>query len=122
MRRLSALGCGLAAAVLASQCSAAGARANPEPRAESREPVVITISNFQFAPSELSVDVGDTIVWVNRDGFTHTSTADSAAWSSPELSVGERFRYVAKAPGRYRYHCAAHPVMTGVVTVVTGNR
>jgi len=79
--------------------------------------VVVAIQDFDFAPRDVSLTVGDTVVWVNRDSFVHTSTADSTAWSSPDLSPGDRFELVVRTPGRFAYHCAAHPVMHGTLSV-----
>jgi plastocyanin len=91
------------------------------PRAQSPAPPeavrVVQISSFAFAPAELTVRRGDTVVWLNQDAFPHTTTADSAAWSSPELARSGRFTFVAGRAGRYPYHCAAHPVMRGVLVV-----
>ena len=87
------------------------------PRAEHREPRTIIISEFRFVPPEIVVSAGDTVVWENRDAFVHTSTADSATWQSGELRHGHRFRLVPGKAGRYEYHCAAHPVMRGVLNV-----
>jgi plastocyanin len=77
----------------------------------------VVIREFAFAPPELSLTVGDTVMWVNKDSFVHTSTSDSTAWSSPDLSPGDRFEFVVRTPGRFAYHCAAHPVMHGTLTV-----
>jgi len=63
------------------------------------------------------VAAGDAIEWVNQDGFTHTTTADSAAWSSPDMAAGGRFVFRSKRPGRFSYHCAAHPTMRGMLVV-----
>jgi plastocyanin len=86
---------------------------HPPPRTQHP----ISIKDFRFAPTELTVAVGDSVAWTNGDSFPHTATADSGAWSSPELSAGSRFVFVPKRAGRYPYHCAAHPVMRGVVVV-----
>lgn len=91
------------------------------PRARDPEGQTIGIEHFAFAPTELRVTLGDTVVWLNQDPFTHTTTADSAAWSSPELASGQRFAMVATRQGRFSYHCAAHPVMRGVL-IVQGRR
>jgi len=77
----------------------------------------VSIRGFAFAPARIEVAVGDTVVWTNTDQFAHTTTADSSAWSSPELRPGERFTWIASTPGRFDYHCAAHPVMRGTVVV-----
>jgi len=85
----------------------------------SRTPRVeyVSIRGFAFAPAELDVVVGDTVVWTNTDQFIHTTAADSAAWSSPELRTGERFMWIARGTGQLSYHCAAHPTMRGSIVV-----
>lgn len=87
------------------------------PRTTSHEPHTVGIAGFAFTPGELTISVGDTVVWRNDDSFPHTASADSGAWSSPELRRGERFRFVATRPGRFSYHCSAHPVMRATLIV-----
>ena len=101
----------LAAAALVA-CAAVRGSANPAPK-----PVGVDIRGFAFVPAEAAAGVGDSVVWTNRDALPHTATADSGAWSSPELGGASRFVFVAKRPGRFSYHCAAHPVMRGVLVV-----
>jgi plastocyanin len=83
----------------------------------ARQAVVIRISDFKFSPPEIVVAARDSVVWVNDDAFAHTSTADNGTWSSPEFAKGGRYALVAPAPGRYTYHCAAHPGMKAVLEV-----
>jgi plastocyanin len=78
---------------------------------------IVHVSGFKFVPAEITVGARDSIVWVNDDAFAHTTTADNGAWASAELVKGGRFALIAPAPGRYTYHCAAHPAMTGVLQV-----
>jgi plastocyanin len=94
---------------------ASAAHATPTPPL----PVGATVSirAFVFTPAELVVALGDSVVWTNADPLAHTTASDSSAWSSPELRSGERFVWVASSRGRYPYHCAAHPVMRGVIVV-----
>jgi plastocyanin len=106
MKRLPALGLVLSACIASSL-----------PRAEGREPKSVAIAGFRFAPAELTVSSGDTITWTNDDTFQHTTASDSGVWTSPELGRGQRFVYVASRPGRYPYHCAAHPVMRATIVV-----
>ncbi|HEU4995695.1 MAG TPA: hypothetical protein VFT29_12800 [Gemmatimonadaceae bacterium] len=65
----------------------------------------------------IEVTVGDTVRWLNQDPLRHTTTSDTSVWSSSELSRGEQFAFVAGKPGRYGYHCSAHPVMRGTLLV-----
>jgi len=111
--RARRIGIATLAALAASGCVA-------KHRAEAigaRPPVFIRISDFKFTPAELVVSMRDSVVWVNDDAFAHTTTADNRAWASAELPKGGRFALVAPAPGRYAYHCAAHPTMKAVLEV-----
>ena len=78
---------------------------------------IIQIKDFAFAPAELMISSGDTVIWINSDGFAHSVASDSGAWSSPELAKGAQFTLVGPRPGRYPYHCAAHPTMRGVLLI-----
>jgi plastocyanin len=88
----------------------------PERRAVPQR-LVVRVAQFAYAPAELHAALGDTIEWENADIVPHTTAADSGAWSSGEVGVGSRFRYVAERAGRFPYHCAAHPVMHGLLVV-----
>lgn len=88
-----------------------------QPQVTGPLPHPVSIAGFAFAPAELTVSVGDTVVWKNDDALPHTASADSGAWSSPELRQGERFRFVTTRSGRFPYHCAAHPVMRATLVV-----
>lgn len=81
--------------------------------------VTVDIANFAFNPSEITVSVGTTVEWVNRDPVVHTSTSDTGLWDSGPLSgrgVG-RFRFTFDTPGSYTYHCEPHPWMTARIVV-----
>jgi len=42
--------------------------------------VPISIMNFAFNPSDVTINVGDTVTWTNNDPVTHTTTSDSLVW------------------------------------------
>ena len=77
----------------------------------------VVINSFEFTPEQLTVAPGDTVTWDNEDVFVHTVTADSGAWSSPELHRGQHFIWVTSDTGRFAYHCSAHSVMHGALVV-----
>ena len=84
--------------------------------------VVIGIRDFAFIPSEVTVQVGTEVTWVNCEpggtvGGEHTSTADLAGWASPLLARGEIFQHTFTVLGDHTYHCVPHPFMQAVVTV-----
>ncbi|HEX8914255.1 MAG TPA: cupredoxin domain-containing protein [Humisphaera sp.] len=79
--------------------------------------VAVTIDNLKYAPQEVTVDVGDTVVWTNNDDREHTVTADDGAFSSGRVKPGQSFTWRANAPGRHQYGSDPFPRARGVVVV-----
>ena len=77
----------------------------------------VDIMNFTFSPQNLTIEVGATIEWINRDTAPHTSTSDTGVWDSGTLPTGESFQRTFAVPGTFPYHCGIHPSMTATVTV-----
>lgn len=79
----------------------------------------IEIREFSFTPAEVTVTVGSTITWVNRDDTPHlVADADTPRrMKSPPLDTGESFSFVARTAGVIRYFCSLHPHMQGTVVV-----
>jgi plastocyanin len=79
----------------------------------------VKIDNFSFAPQALTVAVGTTVTWTNRDDIPHTvvSTDDPKVFKSKVLDTDEKFSFTFSKPGNYAYFCSVHPKMTGKVTV-----
>ncbi|MCB0727696.1 MAG: hypothetical protein KDD00_09545 [Ignavibacteriae bacterium] len=88
----------------------------------------VSVMNFAFTPSNLSVTVGDTIKWQYVSGF-HTTTNDGSAgtsrpsgapsWNNQINSSNTQYRYVITVPGSYTYICLFHPSMVGNFTAVS---
>jgi plastocyanin len=76
----------------------------------------VTIEGMQFNPQELTVHRGDHIVWVNKDLFPHTVTADKV-FDSGSIATSASWSYVAAKSGEYAYGCTFHPTMKGKITV-----
>ncbi|MGA8102756.1 MAG: cupredoxin domain-containing protein [Candidatus Acidiferrales bacterium] len=81
--------------------------------------VEVQIDNFSFGPATVTVAVGTTVTWTNRDDIPHTvvSTDDPKAFKSKVLDTDEKFSYTFAKPGTYPYFCSIHPKMTGTVVV-----
>ncbi|HTW97027.1 MAG TPA: cupredoxin family copper-binding protein [Candidatus Methylomirabilis sp.] len=75
----------------------------------------VSIQNFSFNPSSLTVSVGTTVVWTNNDPVPHQIGSDS--FNSSPLSQGGTFSHKFTTAGTYDYHCTIHPSMTGTITV-----
>lgn len=78
----------------------------------------VTIQNFAFMPSSLTVPMGTTVTWTNRDTTAHTVTGDTSGGPmSGTLQPGQAYSYTFSQNGTFGYHCSIHPTMTGMVTV-----
>ena len=78
----------------------------------------ITIDNFRFGPSALSVPAGTTVTWINRDDVPHVVVdTERKEFKSPPLDTDQKFSYTFAKAGTYTYYCSIHPKMTGKVVV-----
>lgn len=78
----------------------------------------VTIQSFAFNPPTVTVQVGDSVTWMNRDSVPHTSTSDvPTVWDSGLLSQGQSFPFTFTMAGSFAYHCTVHPFMHGSVMV-----
>jgi amicyanin len=77
----------------------------------------VIIQNFAFSPATVTIKVGTTLTWTNRDQDPHTVSATSGAFHSPTLSTGQSYQYTFTTPGRFDYLCTIHPFMTATVVV-----
>jgi plastocyanin len=128
MRRLLALPCALAAAVvLLAGCGGGdGGSSNGSSSTPSSTPagaaasgsVVVDMKDIQFAPKDVTVKAGQTIAWRNQDAVAHNVTADSGAtFKSSTFGKGGTFSFKAAKAGTIKYECTIHPGMTGTITV-----
>lgn len=78
----------------------------------------ITIKNFSFSPSTLTVAPGATVTVHNEDPATHTVTADSNAFNTGDIGSGRTVTFKAPtAPGTYPYICMIHQFMQATLVV-----
>ena len=93
----------------------------PATAASSSGGNTVTIQNFAFTPSSLTVPAGTTVTWTNMDSAPHTviSTSSLNVLNSPTLHNGDSFTYTFSKAGTYSYDCTIHPFMTGTVIVTS---
>jgi amicyanin len=77
----------------------------------------VKIDNFSFGPGTLTVPVGTTVTWTNRDDIPHTVVSTDKVFKSKVLDTDEKFSFTFNKPGTYEYFCSIHPKMTGKVVV-----
>ena len=85
--------------------------------APAAAPASVSIDNFSFAPAELTVAVGQSVTWINRDDVPHTIVATNRDFTSPALDTDDTYAHAFTAPGTYTYFCGIHPHMTGRIIV-----
>lgn len=72
---------------------------------------------FIFAPTEITVAVGDAVTWVHDGRITHTATAEDGSFDSGDLAAGDTFTETFDEAGTYPFFCRFHGSMRGTVTV-----
>jgi plastocyanin len=88
--------------------------ANDQPSATN---AAVNIDNFVFGPPTITVPVGTTVTWTNKDDIPHTSVSTDGVFKSKVLDTDEKFSYTFTKAGTYPYYCTIHPKMTGKVLV-----
>jgi len=89
-------------------------KANDQPSAANLE---VKIDNFVFGPQTITVPIGATVTWTNKDDIPHTSVSTEGVFKSKVLDTDEKFSYTFTKAGTYSYYCTIHPKMTGKVVV-----
>ncbi len=94
----------------------------------------VVLQDFAFLPKKLEVAPGTTVLWTNKDDILHTVTsgigqkqgipgvtkdkeAKPDGTFDQEVELDDTFEFTFEKTGTYKYFCAIHPGMTGVVTV-----
>jgi plastocyanin len=114
MRRIPFLAAALALAAAAALAAPAGAATHN-----------VTVRDFVYDPADLTIEVGDTVVWTNTQG-SHNVRSDTLAFNSGAVRSGNwTFQHTFASAGDFRYHCTLHGSaggfgMSGVVRVTGG--
>ena len=103
--------------VLATMILFAGGRSSIVKAQQTPPAIEVKIDNFSFGPAAITVPVGTTVTWTNRDDIPHTVVSDDKLFKSKVLDTDEKFSYTFSKPGTYPYFCSVHPKMTGTVIV-----
>src|SRR5690348_14190599 len=71
----------------------------------------VTIVDFAFQPSYITVPAGTTVTWYNAGAAPHTVTSSDGFFDSGTIGSGGSFSVTFSSPGTYNYACAIHPMM-----------
>lgn len=81
----------------------------------------ISIVDFGFDPSTLTITEGTTVTWVNDGAVDHTTVSfegGGKTWDSNILAPGAEYSVTFGEVGTYEYVCGLHPEMKGTIEVV----
>ena len=88
--------------------------------------VIITVTDYSFTPSDVTIGVGDTVKWQWLDGV-HTTTSGAGdsdpnaggLWDQMLFAGQESLSHTFTAPGEYPFFCRFHEAlnMKGSVSV-----
>ena len=76
----------------------------------------VRMEGVAFVPETLTIRRGDVVVWVNKDVFPHTATAQKE-FDSGNIAPDQSWKYTATKAGIYPYLCTLHPTMKGTLVV-----
>jgi plastocyanin len=85
-------------------------------RARAAESMV-TIDNFTFSPTPLTIPLGATVTWMNEDDIPHSIYCQSLNLRSHSMDTKESFAHRFDQPGTFDYVCGIHPHMRGRLIV-----
>ena len=81
-----------------------------------------------WSPANLTINVGDTVTWINQQVNYHTLDATQGTFPNnpegfgyPTNSTGWSFQMVFTIAGTYQYDCIQHWTENGVITVIPAN-
>lgn len=103
----------LIAIVLISGCTNYGGNQTTPPTGAN----AVSIQNYAFSPSTLTVKAGTTVTWTNSDSVSHNIVSDSGVFESPSIANGQTYSYTFNTPGTFSYHCGIHPSMKASIIV-----
>jgi len=80
----------------------------------------VVIWEYKFQPQALTVPIGTTVTWVNKDMTPHTATHRSFGdepFDTGNMPTSVKYSHTFRTPGTYSYLCALHQGMTGTIVV-----
>ena len=92
-----------------------GVGINPTAAAQTATHTVV-MDGVKYEPEQLTVKRGETVIWVNKDPFPHTVTAEGL-FDSHDIPAGKSWKYTPRKAGEYAYICTLHPTMKGTLKV-----
>ena len=117
---MAAVSCGTSSPTTTPAQPGTGTQVKPPPGETPGlefNPVAVAVENFAFSPATITIAVGTTVTWTNKDDVRHTVTSRTQLFDSGLLAKDSSFSYKFDQKGSYEYYCIPHPYMVGKVIV-----
>ena len=119
---------GLAAACLATACLVGSAVA-PAGAGKAPKPTLVTVADFYFGPSAVTIPKGGTVkwVWASTNYESHDvhlkqgpkGLKQKGSYSTQTTAVtNATFKHAFPTPGTYRFICTIHPTQMKMTVTV----
>lgn len=83
--------------------------------AEKPKTDTVIIDQMKFTPATITINKGDTVLFINNGIVAHNATEVNKTWASPTLNNGDSWKV---APDKSaEYYCSIHIVMKGKIVV-----
>ncbi len=81
----------------------------------------VSMLDFSFSPTKVTIKKGESVTWVNNGQAPHTATATDGSFDTPLLTAGQSSTVTFGTAGSFAYYCIVHPEMVGTVVVAAGD-
>lgn len=84
----------------------------------------VTVTNYKFTPSPLTITAGDIVVWTNGTTTGHNVDGQQSVFPNNPESFGNdvganwTYQFTFNTPGTYNYHCDPHAAFGMVGSVI----
>jgi plastocyanin len=78
----------------------------------------VTVDDSVYAPAEITVPVGSTVIWQNTaQNAPHSAKAKDGSFDTGYIMPGAEGRATMSKAGKFEYYCEPHPYKTAIVNV-----
>jgi plastocyanin len=78
----------------------------------------VTIQDYTYKPTSITVPKGTSVIFTNRDSTPHTATSkESGVFESSSIDTGKTGKITLEKTGTFAYYCVFHPFMKGTIVV-----
>jgi len=69
----------------------------------------VTMKNWEFTPNALTINIGDSVIWINDDDSHHKIIfEDTSLKSSENIKPEKEYLLTFNKPGENKYYCKYH--------------